>query len=192
MQKVFGIGFHKTGTTTLDAALRILGFNISPVRTDLVKSLVNNDWKPTLDLARKFDAFQDNPWPIIYKEMYAEFPESKFILTVRDSEKWKKSIGNSFGGKSTPMREWIYGKGMGDPLKNEGVFVERYQTHNEEVVAFFSDKAGSFLRLNWEANNGWEELCGFLNLEMPTEEFPHANKGQYEAKANRPFRQFGR
>ncbi len=190
MHKVFGIGFHKTGTTTLDTALQVLGYNAAPVRTDLIKSLSKNNMEPTLKVARTFDAFQDNPWPIIYNEMYKEFPDSKFVLTVRESEKWIKSIVNSFGGKSTLMREWIYGSGKGDPRNNEQLFLDMYVRHNEQVRDFFSDKADSFLEINWETAVGWEELCEFLGKEIPGVEFPHANKGQYGEIKKRKFRMF--
>jgi hypothetical protein len=182
MDKVFGIGFHKTGTTTLDLALKELGYNTSPVRTDLVKSLAKNNFNPTFAVAREFDAFQDNPWPMLYKKMFEEFPKSKFVLTLRLEEKWMASILNSFGGKSTAMREWIYGKGNGDPEQNESVFLEKYRRHNEGVVEFFQDKKDTLLVIDWEATNGWTELCSFLNQAIPAAEFPHANRGQYGVK----------
>ena len=34
----------------------------------------------------RFDAFEDNPWPVLYKELDARFPGSKFILTRRPAE----------------------------------------------------------------------------------------------------------
>lgn len=182
MDKVFGIGFHKTGTTTLDLALKELGYNTCPVRTDLVKSLSKNDFEPMLAVAREFDAFQDNPWPMLYKKVYEEFPNSKFVLTLRSEAKWMASILNSFGGKSTAMREWVYGKGNGDPEQNESVFLEKYRHHNEEVLEFFQDKKDTLLVIDWEATNGWTELCSFLNKAIPAVEFPHANRGQYASK----------
>ena len=81
MSKVFGIGFHKTGTTTLDQVYQILGLRACPVRTDLAKSLVKGDFEPTLKVAREFEAFQDNPWPILFRELDKAFPGSKFIFT---------------------------------------------------------------------------------------------------------------
>lgn len=182
MDKVFGIGFHKTGTTTLDLALKELGYNTSPVRTDLVKSLGENDFEPTLAVAQEYDAFQDNPWPMLYKQMYEGFPKSKFVLTLRSEKKWMASILNSFGGKSTAMREWIYGAGNGDPVQNEPVFLEKYRNHNSEVVEFFHDKKDSLLVIDWETTDGWSKLCSFLNKPIPTAEFPHANRGQYGVK----------
>jgi hypothetical protein len=185
--KVFGIGFHKTGTTTLETACRQLGLKTAPVRTDLVKSLSRNDLMPTLKVARNYEVFQDNPWPMLYKQMLSHFPNARFILTLRDEERWMKSILNSFGGKSTPMREWIYGKGLGDPKKNPDIFLHKYRRHNEDVRDFFQDKPDKLLEVNWEQGDGWDPLCAFLDKPEPTVDFPHANKGNYTPKSKGLF-----
>ena len=70
-------------------------------------------------LANRFDAFQDNPWPILYKELDRQFPDSKFILTLRPSDEWIRSVVSVFGDEETAVREWIYG--VGHPKGNEDV-----------------------------------------------------------------------
>jgi len=63
--KVFGIGFQKTGTTSLAKALTTLGNRVTGPKgvndpdTAAVVRLVA--WK----LAEEYDAFQDNLWPIL-------------------------------------------------------------------------------------------------------------------------------
>ena len=71
------------------------------------KSLVlEKDFLPkALRIASSFDAFQDNPWPLIYKDMHKKYPGNKFIITPRDHEDWWSSIYNHFSEKSTPMRQ---------------------------------------------------------------------------------------
>jgi hypothetical protein len=152
--------------------------------------LSNGNINPTLEVAKKYDAFQDNPWPMLYKEMYHEFPDSKFILTVREQNKWISSIVNSFGGKSTVMREWIYGEECGDPKGSESVYLERYSQHYREVHEFFEDKKGKLLEVNWEDSSGWKELCNFLQMNIPNIDFPHANKGDYQKSRKKKFRLF--
>ncbi len=158
ISKIFGIGFHKTGTTTLESDGRVLGYRTAPVRTDLAKSLAQGDLGPTLQVAGAYDLFQDNPWPVLYEELYQQFPDARFVFTWRDEADWIKSIVNSFSGKSTAMREWIYGEGNGDPEKNPNVFLERYRMHREGVEAFFADKPGKLLNVNWSQGHGWPEL----------------------------------
>lgn len=29
---------------------------------------------------------------------------------------------------------------------------------------------------DWEQGHGWRELCGFLDVPMPVEDFPHLNR----------------
>ncbi len=38
------------------------------------------------ELVAQYDAFQDNPWPIIYKGLDVKYPDSKFILMLRDPD----------------------------------------------------------------------------------------------------------
>ena len=132
MNKVFGLGFHKTGTKSLGRALEILGYSVcGGPRQDLLNSVKENKYKSVFKVVNSYDAFQDNPWPLIYKTMDKKFPDSKFILTVRDEDKWIKSIVNYLGVESTDMRKWIYG--IGYPLGNEELYLNVYKKHILEV-----------------------------------------------------------
>ena len=123
--------------------------------------------------ANRFDAFQDNPWPILYKELDRKFPGSKFILTLRPSDEWIRSVVSVFGDEETPMREWIYG--VGHPKGNEDVYIARYERHNREVMEYFKHRSEQLLVLNITAGEGWTKLCPFLNEQIPAINFPSAN-----------------
>ena len=171
--RVFGIGFHKTGTTTLRDALEILGYRVTgPNGTkdaDIASKL-----EPMVEaLAAEFDAFQDNPWPLVYRRMDALYPGSKFILTVRDPERWLQSSVRDFAERDSPMRQLIYG--VGHPKGHEALYRERMLRHNREVAAYFRDRPGDLLTLEWAKKPGWEPLCGFLGKPVPSAAFPHAN-----------------
>jgi len=172
--KVFCIGFQKTGTTSLSAALKTLGYRVTGPNGIEDPEIGKNVHAMTDKLVPKFDAFQDNPWPIIYRELDAKYPDSKFILTVRDSETWIASLVRHFGRWQTPMRTWIYGVGF--PEGNEDVYVERYETHNREVLEYFKDRPHDLLVMELGKEGGWEKLCAFLGKEIPDIPFPHANK----------------
>jgi len=126
-------------------------------------------------------AFQDNPWPIIYKELDKKFPGSKFILLLRDSQSWIKSQVRHFGVKETPMRKWIYG--VGCPKGNEEIYVKRFDDHNREVLAYFKDRPNELLVLDLPNGDGWEKLCPFLGKDVPRGPFPHANKAESRERA---------
>jgi len=177
MNKVFGIGFHKTGTTTLESVLKELGYKVCGVKLELAKHLESNNWDPIWKMVEEYDAFQDNPWPLLYRKLYEKYPDGKFILTLRDQEKWLKSISNHFGDEPTDMRKWIYG--VGSVKGNEEIFLNRYLEHNQSVKEFFKDKPGKLLVVSWEDGARWEEICSFLEKKVPNKPFPHANKGTY-------------
>jgi hypothetical protein len=176
--KIFCIGFHKTGTTSLKAALQVLGYSIKGPSGRGNADLAANVESIARRLVPKYDAFQDNPWPIIFPFLDREFPGSKFILTLRDSDQWIGSIVDHFGKKETKMRAWIYGPAHADPSGNEAVYVARYERHNREVIEYFKDRPGDLLVLDLSAGEAWPRICGFLGDPVPDVPFPWRNSKQ--------------
>jgi hypothetical protein len=183
--KVFGIGYHKTGTTSLGMALKFLRYNVChgarPVRgmlghRKMMELLHGGDLAPILDIARGFDAFEDNPWFVLYRELDRAFPGSRFILTVRDEERWLDSAIRHCGDSTSDLREWIYG--VGSPVIAKDIWLESYRRHAREVRDYFRDRPADLLVVNWERGDGWAELCGFLGHRLVTGPFPHLNKGR--------------
>ncbi len=182
-QKVFGIGFHKTGTTSLALALKILGYHCNRGLDDLrriwglekcVRLLVNNDLQPYLNYIKDFDASLDNPWYLIYKELDLAFPGSKFILTKRDPEKWLASCTHFFEGTNNIYRKWMYGHS--EIKGNEEIYLSRYRRHMDEVQHYFKGRPDDLIIVDWEQGAGWLELCEFLNRPIIKLPFPHLNK----------------
>ncbi|NNF44951.1 MAG: hypothetical protein HKO59_12010 [Phycisphaerales bacterium] len=171
--KVFGIGFHKTGTSSLAAALRLLGYRVTGPNGVHLKRLPDRIQQHAFELVPRFDAFQDNPWPILFRELDERFPGSRFVLTVREPARWFESVERHFGTASTPMREWIYG--VGAPAGQASLYRQRYERHNEAVAAHFANRPNDLLVLRITDGEGWETLCPFLGMDAPDAEFPHAN-----------------
>lgn len=177
MRKIFGIGFHKTGTTTLGDALELLGYKVSGMRKELLPSIINNDWDKIHEYISQYDAFQDNPWPIIYQQLDEYYPNSKFIHTIRSEESWIKSIVNHCENRSSEMREHIYG--FGNPKGHEDLYLKVYKAHNEQVRAYFKNRQDNYLLMSMEDGFNWDKLCTFLDKPRPNKPFPHSNKGNY-------------
>jgi hypothetical protein len=173
-KKVIGIGFHKTGSTTLGEVLTELGYNVLGTRRDLLNKIEDEAYESIFEIADGYNAFQDNPWPLLYAEFDTRYPNSKFILTIRDEEKWIKSVVNHFGDKHSDMREYIYGVGF--PKSNEALYLKRYRAHNDLVIEHFKGREDQLLVVCWEDDDGWEKICDFLNKPIPSKTFPHANK----------------
>ncbi|MGB1249592.1 MAG: sulfotransferase, partial [Candidatus Promineifilaceae bacterium] len=93
-QKVFGIGLNKTGTTTLGQCAEILGYrHMGCDRSLLADIVLNQNLDRAFTIIEQFNFFEDWPWPLIYREIDKQFPNSKFILTVRDNEQaWLASL----------------------------------------------------------------------------------------------------
>jgi len=172
-QKVFGIGFHKTGTTTLASALKDLGYSVTGTFGVADDTIGDTVVPRAIEIASRVDAVQDNPWPLVYRELDEAYPESRFVLTVRDTDKWLMSLVRHFGGKTTAMRTWIYG--VGDPEGNEDLYRARYEGHNAEVREYFADRPDDLLVIDVTAGEGWDKLCPFLGVDVPDVAFPHSN-----------------
>jgi len=184
--KVFVVGFQKSGTSSLASALKALGYRVTGPNFIFSSNIEKAIRRGVPGLLQDFDAFQDNPWPLLYREMHEQFPKAKFVLTVRDADEWLASAINHFSGrKSTPMRRFIYGDV--DIANEPSVYRERYVRHNEEVQRYFSDFPGSLLVMDLKRGDGWGELCEFLGEAEPGVPFPHANSAAARVERDRQW-----
>ncbi|MDJ0922062.1 MAG: sulfotransferase [Henriciella sp.] len=172
-QKVFCIGFQKTGTTSLQYALSLMGYRVAGIFSLKGIETPEDMRDHALELAKKFDAFADNPWPVLFKELDAAFPGSKFILTTRDPDKWFDSAIKHFGQSVTKMRFWLYG--ASSPRGHEAAYKARLVDHAAEVRAYFEDRPDDFMEFDVAQGDGWEKLCAFLGKPVPKRPFPRLN-----------------
>ncbi len=50
-----------------------------------------------------------------------------------------------------------------------------YAKHHIDVCTWFKDRPADMLVLNVCKGDGWDKLCQFLNLPVPSKEFPKTN-----------------
>ncbi|MEM8907768.1 MAG: sulfotransferase family protein [Bacteroidota bacterium] len=179
-EKVFGIGLHKTGTTTLGSCLRILGYtpHVSH-HLEALKHWKANDWEQLWPIIDAHRSFEDWPWPLLYPQLYERYPNSKFILTLRSNRQvWYQSLAKHAQRTGpTEFRQLIYGYAM--PEDNKAHHLQFYDHHLREVQAFFEKKApDKLLVVCWERGDAWPVLCDFLGKEVPDLAFPHLNQHQ--------------
>ena len=178
-RKVVGLGLPKTGTTTLGYCFRRFGFKHRSYDMDLAAQVKRNEFENVLAEAGRYESFEDWPWFLLYKEFDQNFPNSKFILTLRkDTETYIKSL------KGHHDREGIRAKDFVKPSHWDDVFgfppnqwdyhksAQRYEKHNREVLDYFGDRTNDLLIVCWENGDGWSELSEFLNRRCPNEPFP--------------------
>lgn len=176
--KVFCVGFQKTGTTSLYAALTMLGYRTAAVvgRDLTAERLADEGAALCIETMKKFDAAQDMPWPLFFRELDAAYPGSKFILTVRDKERWFSSIEGHFGANADEIQAFIYGRDAAAPAGNRQRYLDICSRHERDVRAYFADRAGDLLVMDLERGDGWSELCAFLGVAIPAGPFPAKNR----------------
>lgn len=180
-EKVFGIGMHKTGTSTLGSCLKTLGYTPTISHNlEALKYWRGNDLEKLWPIIDVYRGFEDWPWPLMYQQLYERYPNSKFILTKRlSTEKWYSSLAKHakrYG--PTEHRKLVYGYGM--PEENKPYHLNFYEQHNREVMDFFQKNAPEkLLVVCWERGDNWTQLCDFLKKPQPNEPFPHLNQHQF-------------
>ena len=95
--KIFGIGYNKTGTNSLSYTLQRYGYDMpcqGEQEARLTQRCFATDYTELKSFVSQYDAFQDLPFSQedLYVAADALFPNSKFILTIRDPEEWFSSM----------------------------------------------------------------------------------------------------
>lgn len=95
--KIFCIGYNKTGTTTLAATLCMYGYRLPKQKEQefrLTKNVFETNYEEFKNFVSKYEAFQDMPFSqgMTFVAADALFPDSKFILSVRESNQWFDSL----------------------------------------------------------------------------------------------------
>ena len=97
-RKVFGIGSPRTGTTTLGYGLQVLNYKSclggSATANLLMPMITTKDYENLFKFIDGFESFDDVPFAHgdVYKILYDQYPEAKFILTERYPQTWYESF----------------------------------------------------------------------------------------------------
>ncbi|KAJ7321797.1 hypothetical protein OS493_033906, partial [Desmophyllum pertusum] len=214
--KVICAGLPKTATTSLAKALQVLGYNVYDFQEHY--SFHRQQWLDSFETDRLpnfkeiydgVDAITDVPPAFWFEEISATFPDSKVILTVRDSEEaWLKSWQGDVQVRILQLWTPFYVKilssivpslrkdkhffatlyqatlGSANP-EATALFRVKYRQHNERVQAVIP--AEKLLVFN--VKQGWQPLCEFLGYEVPLTPFPRLNVANSDTK-RRIFRVF--
>lgn len=175
--KIFGIGAHRTGTTSLMAALRLLGYRTSHWndREEIESDVADGRYR--LTLMERIDAVGDLPIPSLYQQLDKVFPGARFILTIRDTNAWLTSLERHSANRIFEIEERQF---YGRPKFDREDCRARFEQHNEEVLDYFTNRP-CLLVLDITAGGGWEEICSFLDRKVPNYSFPRYAVGLSEA-----------
>jgi hypothetical protein len=204
--RVIGVGFARTGTTSLKAALETLGFGPCYHMFDAMSEPRRvRQW---LDLARggapDWDAIFDGyasalDWPAAayWRQLADAYPDAKLVLTVRDPDAWYDSASNTiFKQRIHPRGIARIGARLAETLSSDlRAFLA--MTHETIEQPIFDDRladrahmTAAFVRhiervravipaerlLTYQVTDGWPPLCAFLGTPVPEQPFPHDNR----------------
>jgi hypothetical protein len=183
-QKVFGLGLSKTGTSSLGEALKILGIKTKhyPHDRKTLAELKSGNYR--LSVLEEYQGIVDIPVAPYFAQLDRIYPNSKFILTVRDEDSWLRSIETHLCSQSGRMNknpqykefaQFIWACVYGSLEFNKDRFLFVYDTHVRNVQDYFRHRPEDLLTLDICGGDGWEKLCAFLGLSIPKARFPHAN-----------------
>lgn len=178
INKIFGIGLSKTGTTSLARALYQLGFATKDFPS--VKYVPHRLLHIRAEQLHHYQAFTDITVIPFYKQLDKEFPNSKFIYTVRNRDNWLKSCAYyprflrpvyRLPLKVIKMRQLIYNTVRYDQEK----FIAAYERHDADVLEYFKDRPDDLLTIDICGGDAWQPICEFLDVPIPIVPFPLAN-----------------
>lgn len=184
MYKVFGIGMFKTGTTSLGHALELLGFRahyrFMPLLDDLTayfdldpEAFVPHT-KQIRQVADDHDALADAPWLYLYRELDRWYPNSRFILTLREDSETLADSEQRHWQQHGLTKTW---RARHEEPPTRAMFIERYRRHNAAVLAHFSACPERLLTICWETEpDPWQRLGRFVGRPVPDVPFPHLNR----------------
>lgn len=126
----------------------------------------------------------DWPTACFFRQLASEFPKARFVLTLRDPERWADSFSATIykllaGKDQAPeeMQAWLQMASKiiaktGFPLGlNRDELTRGFNSHNDAVKeAIPADRL-----LVFEVKEGWLPLCDFLNVPVPDTDFPRTN-----------------
>jgi len=187
--KLIGAGLGRTGTMSLKLALEQLGVGPCYHMVELFMHPPHGalwigaaEGRPQWDaLFEGYAASVDYPGCTFWRQLAQHYPSAQVLLSVRDPEQWFQSTQETIfaepglaGLESSPLKSffdkavWV---GIRERIHDRDFMIEHFRRHNEEVRRAISPER----LLVYEAGQGWEPLCRFLNVPVPERPFPRAN-----------------
>jgi hypothetical protein len=192
---VIGSGLGRTGTKSLQTALNMLGAgpchhmievfaHPESMALWIEAAAGRPDWEA---IFAGYRSAVDYPTAAYWREIAAFYPKAKVIHSVRDPEAWFRSTQATIfapgGGVSQalatgegPQAAFFksFAGDFGPHLHDHDFLVDYFRRHTEAVKAAIAPER----LLIYEAGQGWEPLCRFLNLPVPAEPYPSENSTQ--------------
>lgn len=190
---VIGAGVGRTGTYSLKLAINQIGLGPCHHMEEVLHNMSSQVplWSAAVsgqpEWSRIYSGYRsavDWPTACFFRELVEKYPSAKFVLTARDPERWADSFSAtiykllaSIDQAPQEKRAWL--KMASEVITKTGFppglerdeLVQAFVSHNRAVKEVIP---GSRL-LEFEVKDGWQPLCDFLQVPVPTTDFPRTN-----------------
>ena len=204
-KKIFVISIQRSGTTSTGGFFRDFNYSVAPysmsTRNQWSLYFLKGDYENIFN-SKDFkihQVFEDDPWWLedFYKVLYHRFPNSKFILMTRNSEKWYnsmishsngKTLGNTYLHCKAYNRDFrslnpestdkiihsAYSSDFDNLLdldeNNKTHYINQYELKNEEIKLFFKKhNSERLICLELEDDHKWVKLGKFFTISVPND-----------------------
>lgn len=182
-EKIFCIGLSRTGTKSLTVALYILGYNIIHYPSDNATFEDLSSGNYNFSVLKDYDGISDITISPYYAQLDKIFPNSKFILTMRDKNTWLNSFERHWSDRDPfndptqtetymKIRRFLRASVYGSYKFNRDRMSYVFDLHLKNVLDYFKDKPEKLLILNIFEEGAWKKLCNFFNRPVITSLFP--------------------
>ena len=187
--KVIGAGLGRTGTLSLKLALEQLGFgpcyhmveamlNLQSIPLWVQAADGNSNWNA---IFKDYASTVDYPGCSFWRPLADFYPDAKVLLSVRDPEQWFESTQATIFSEdsmtrmgASPMRAFMektVWTSFSDRIHDRDFMVRFFKEHNADVERTIpKDRL-----LVYDVKQGWEPLCRFLAVPVPSTPFPRRN-----------------
>lgn len=193
--EVVGAGFGRTGTLSLKFALEKLGFSGCYHMMELMGHPEHADQWLAVSRGEEIDwdtlfagylGAVDWPASAHWKALAEHYPRSKVVLSTRDPDRWYESVCNTIyrfssaglesedaaeRGRAEWAHQIIWQKIFDGRLDDRDHCISVFRANEAEVKATIPAER----LLVFEARDGWEPLCEFLERPIPEGDYPRAN-----------------
>jgi len=182
INKVFVIGLPRTGTKSLHTVLSQLGYRSHHHPGEFRFLQLNGEFQ----FPGQWDALCGFGVGI-YPQLDENYPNSRFILTMRNKDDWLKSMKWKHGRRpdtriGSQTRIDIFGCQRFNAQRYSYVFDQHYKN----VVGYFSNMQEKLLILDIGGRGNMDKLCAFLEKESLALDFPITNtRGELEKRSFR-------
>jgi hypothetical protein len=154
-RKVFAVGFNKTGTSSLHALFQLLG----------LRSYHGTAWRDCRDraLLSRYDCFSDGI-PADLAALDEGFPGSRFILQVRDLDRW---IYSRLGHIDREKRQGVSHTDERWDSTEYAVraWIRQRNEHHLQVLSRFRERPQDLLVVNYiRDQSAAARICDFLGF----------------------------